>query len=152
MAVANSHSEELGAETVVPDRQAEHREARRLECRQPLPVGRIRFGSDGHEAAVAAVLIRAAERFIDDRQQALAVFAGALGDQLFDPQAEGSERRGQRQGQLVAPFQRRCPDERAQLQAGVGVVVLLAALGHGGSAGEQRIDRRTDDRRGDEAE
>ena len=44
----------------------------------------------------------APERFVDDRQRTLAVLAGALRDELFDPETERGERRRQRQRQLVA--------------------------------------------------
>ena len=51
-------------------------------------VWRVTVGGDGHKDTIGAVLVRTAQRFVDDRERALAVFAGAFGDELFDPETE----------------------------------------------------------------
>ena len=62
--------------------------SRRLEGRQQALVRRIPLGCDCDERAILTVFIRAAERFVDHWQRALAMLARALGDQLLDPESQ----------------------------------------------------------------
>jgi len=117
-----------------------------LQGREAGLIGGVDFGGNRHEGAIGAVLVRPPERFVDDRQCAGLVFAGALGDELFDPEAERGEAGRQRQRQFVAPVLDRGGDEGAELEPGIGVVVLAAACRHGLGAGEQIVDRRADQR------
>ena len=96
-------AEELGAEPVEPGRQAENRMAGRLQRGHRGLVGRVAFGGDDDEGAVLAVFVGPAERLVDDRQRALALLAGALGDQLFDPEAERRQRSGSTTVSLSRP-------------------------------------------------
>src|SRR3954451_2759709 len=87
-------AEELAAQGAVASEhaQVEHRmtgcgERLELGLRLLIPGG-VGAGRDTDEYAVAAVRIGAAQRLGSDRQDADAVLAGALGDELLDPHPE----------------------------------------------------------------
>ena len=63
----------------------QHWMAGRFECREPVCVHGVPIGRDGDEGAIGAVFVGSPQRFIDDRQRALTVLAGTLGNQLLDP-------------------------------------------------------------------
>ncbi len=132
--------------------QTEDGEAGLFECREPRLVHAVRLRRDRDKRAIRAVLVGTAERFVNDRQQSLAVFSGAFRHQLLDPESEHRERGRERHGELVASVERRGSHERPQFQPGVGVIVLAASVRHRRARFQQRIEVRADDRRGDEAE
>jgi hypothetical protein len=66
---------------------------------------------DLDERAIGSVRLRETERLAGDRHHADTLFAGALGDELFDPQAEWLERVGQHQRQFVMTGARRGPHQ-----------------------------------------
>ncbi len=80
---------------------------------------RARAVAQVDEHAVIAVHARVAERLVGDRQDALAVLAGRLGDQLLDPEPEAVDRLGDDEGQLVAAAQRELADRGAEPEARV---------------------------------
>ena len=68
-----------------------------------------------HEQTICAVERRLGQRLAGNRHHALAALAGALGDQLFDPESERLERGRQKERQFVAARTRRgtdCESER----------------------------------------
>ena len=65
--------------------------AERLDLRVEVLVGLVGV-AQVDEHAVVAVGGRVAERLVGHRQDALALLAGGLGDQLLDPQAEARDR------------------------------------------------------------
>src|SRR5258705_13164978 len=58
--------------------------------------------ADVNEQAIIPVNTRRTERLTGDWNYPLALFAGALGDQLFDPQTKRRDLRRDRQRQLIA--------------------------------------------------
>ena len=90
------------AEGIV-DVEGDHRVARGFEGLQPAVEGGVAGEPQADEQPVPGVLLRAGEGFAVDREDTLALLAGALGEQLFDPCPQ--RRHGGRggQGQLVAP-------------------------------------------------
>ena len=84
-----------------------------------LLVGLVAVAQVG-EDAVVAVGIGLAERLVGHRQDALALLAGRLGDQLLDPEAEARDRLGDDEGELVAPLERQLAHRDAQPQPRVG--------------------------------
>ena len=69
--------------------------------------------------AIVAVDLRDAERLVGDRNQALALFARALRDQLLGPDAEALDRGRCDDRDLVAPDLRRLGEDRSQPGPGV---------------------------------
>jgi hypothetical protein len=84
------------------------------------------------EDPVVAVRVRCAERLVGHGQDALALLAGRLRDELLDPEPEARDRVLDREGQLVAPVQRELAHGRPEPDARVLRVVGLLAdlLGH----------------------
>src|SRR3954465_10104927 len=119
--------EELRAQPANTRRETQHGMPRRFQGVQARGVWRVAIGRNRDERTVAPVLVRTAERFVDDGERALVVFAGALGDELFDPESEGSQRWREGDGQLVASFGGVEADEHAEIEAGVGITFLAAA-------------------------
>ena len=85
--------------------------------------------------------VRGGRRLDDDRQHALAVLAGRLGDQLLGPVAEAGVRGlGVAQHELVDAGQVGHADQGAQAQAGVVDGVLLEVAADRLGLGQQRAD------------
>ena len=124
----------------------------RFERREPVRVSGVAIGVDRDERAVGAVFVWTSSGFIDDRQRALPALAGALGDQLLDPQTERRQRRRQDDRQLVAAARGRGADKGAELQPGIGQVLLAAPVGHRFARGEQTAGRSADEGRWNKAE
>ena len=105
-----------------------------LELRLRVATGGV-GGLDRDEDAVVAVDRGRAQRLAGDGQDALAFLAGALGDQLLDPQPDGFQRRRGDERDLVATLLGQLAEGRAQHGAGVlldrrlGPAVLAAAIG-----------------------
>ena len=86
---------------------------------QPAVEGRVPGQPHAHEHPVACVVLRVRQSFPVDREDPLALLAGALGDQLLDP---GPQRRhGGRsgEGQLVAAGEGAAGDGGAEKETGV---------------------------------
>ena len=79
------------------------------------------FGAQVDEEAVIAVQGRIAKRLAVDRDQALAVLARGLRDQLFGPGAEVGDIRRRQDRHLVAALQTGEPHGEAELHAGIFV-------------------------------
>ena len=84
------------------------------------------------EHAVVVVDAGVAERLAVDRHDALTFLAGALGDELLDPGADGPEGSGGDEGELVAAFPGKCSKRHAD---GDGWVGADRGVGGGGLAG-----------------
>src|SRR5262245_47765828 len=104
--------------------------AGRVDRTQPPGIRFVELSTDGHKRSIVAVLFGGTERFVDDREGAGAVFAGAFSDELLDPQAKRREPGRQGDRELVPAILDRGADERAQLEAGILVVLLPASFGH----------------------
>ena len=122
-------------------------------ARDRLRVARVgRVGvAQVQEDAVVAVGRRVGERLVGDRQDAAALLAGRLGDELLGPEPERAERRVDDERELVAAAQRELAQRGAEPQARVALgqlAVLLRDLG----ALEHRLDVDARERRGHDAE
>jgi hypothetical protein len=78
-----------------------------------LPVAQL------EEYTVRAVGLASQQRLVGDRQDAAALLAGALRDQLLDPQAEARDRVADNECQLVAPVAGELADRQTEPEAGV---------------------------------
>src|SRR5207248_2586040 len=72
------------------------------------------------------------------RDQALAVLARRLGEELLRPEAELARRLPD--ADLVAPVERAVPEREAELETGIAVVLLPALAGHVLGPVEERVD------------
>jgi hypothetical protein len=106
------------------------------------------------EDAVAAVVLRVKQRLVGDRQDAAAVLAGALGDELLDPQAEARDGSPTTKVSLSRPWRASSPIARPSHRPGLlcGRVEVRAGLLGERRALEHRVHRRADQRRRHEAE
>ena len=115
---------------------------------------RIRLDMDVGEEAIMIVVFGHAQGFAGNRQNAFALFAGALGDQLLNPQTHGRDRRGGDQRKLVAALVRASRHHGAKPESGI---VLRrhgcpAALHHALGPLEQRLDIAAHDGKRNHAE
>ena len=95
-------AEELGADVErVLEPDPDHRMAGLVQRREGVVEARVAVEDQGDEHAVPAVDRRAAERLVHDGHDALAVLAEGFGQELLDPWAEGADRLGGHQGDLV---------------------------------------------------
>ncbi len=102
-----------------------------------LVVGVVGQGQE-HEIAVVTVGVGPGDRLADDRNDPLAGLAGALGDELLDPIAEGGQPRRGQDGELVAPGDRGLADGCPKRETGVrGRVSSAACVRHGPGASQQ---------------
>src|SRR5690606_13406887 len=133
-------AEELGAQMLAACRERQDwmpRLAQRLaECRERT----ILVEREDDECAVGAITLDLVERLTDHGNQAKALLARALGDELLDPQAERLERRWQQERQLVAASLRRIDHERAQRESGIRRGRLMTTRGHVGARLQEAID------------
>ena len=102
--------------------------------------------ADIDEEAVVAVKVGIAQRLAIDRDQALALLAGRLGDQLLGPCAKIRDFRGRQDRDLVAAFATGETHGKAELSAGIIVRGYFGAAGshHGEGVPEQfrHVDSR----------
>ena len=97
--------------------------------------------ADQHRVGRARVEVGRVAAADDDREDALAVLAGRLRDELLDPVAEvGVRRPGVRQHQLVDATHRSGAQQRAQAEAGVALGVLFEVRAHRLGLVEQALD------------
>ncbi len=110
--------------------------------------------ADLDEHAVVAVHLRVAELLEVHRQDAAALLAGALGDELLDPGAERPKLGLGDDGQLVAAGQGGLAQHGAEAHGRVlaGRDVRAARDGRGADAVEQPLEVGADQRRRDHAE
>ncbi len=106
------------------------------------------------EHAIGAVARGIADRLEIDRDDRLAVLAGRLRDQLFEPRAEADDARRGDQRELVASLRRGDAEQRAEREAGILITLDAGAArrGHARGAREERVDVEADHRRGHESE
>ena len=103
-------------------------------------LGGVEEWSDPREEPVRAVHGRRPRGFSLDGENALALLAGALRDQLLDPHAEARNGRADEERQLVAPGERLGPEGGSQESNGSD----HEGLDWPGSGwGRGRVDRRT---------
>ncbi len=144
--------EEFGAERL----DARHVDGHQRHARRAHPVDRGLVDADAVEAHGDRDAIRAgrrAGRLTGNRHDPLAMLAGALGNQLFDPEPERLETRRQQQRQLVAPLARGRAEQRAERDARIDARVRDAArVGHAARAIEQDGQRHADERGGNDPE
>ena len=138
-------------------REPHDRMARRLKRRRrrrPASASNAVVGAQVDEEAVVAVDLRRAQRLAVHGQDALALFAGALGEQLLQPGAEGGDRRRGDERQLVALLvgqraqdrrRARRRDSRARRHSARTPAPSLGAV-------EQRAEVDADERRRHQAE
>ena len=128
-----------GRDDQVDDRMAGGRQRVELRVGARSPVAR-RVMREADEDAIVAVDARRRERLADDGHDAVAVLAGALGDELLDPVAEALERRLDDQGQLVAAAAGQRAERRAQHDAGVAGVRPSTGRRHPRRLVQQRVE------------
>jgi hypothetical protein len=104
-----------------------------VQRREGVVEARVAVEDQGDEHAVPAVDRRAAERLVHDGHDALAVLAEGFGQELLDPWAEGADRLGRHQGDLVPARPREPGQRRAQPHRGIvsDGAAVTAALDHG---------------------
>ena len=105
VAIANSAKKKIRPRSCGPVDLAHDDRVAGLAQRRDLGVGRLvgRVAvAQVQEGAVVAVDAGVADRLVGDRQDALALLARRLRDELLDPQPEGLQRRVDDVGQLVA--------------------------------------------------
>ena len=86
------------------------------------------------EDAVVPIGAGGSELLEVHRQDARALLAGALGDELLDPGAQRRQRRLEDQRELVAAAQRQFADRSAELQSRILLRGHVGAAGHGHGA------------------
>ena len=91
----------------------------RLLQRLDGAIGWVRVQPDVDEEAVVAIHGRLADRLALHRDDALALFASALGDQLLDPVAERRYLRRRDERDLVASLGREAAHHSAEPDAGI---------------------------------
>ena len=84
---------------------------------------------DVQEDAVVAVVVGVEQRLVGDRQDAAAVLAGGLGDELLGPDAVGAQRVVGDERELVAAGLGQLAERDAEPQAGVALLALAFLLG-----------------------
>jgi hypothetical protein len=112
----------------------------------------LSFGVDADEEAVGAVVRGNAERLSVHGQDSRALFSGALGDELLDPEPEAIDRAADRERQLVPPFHLERRHRRAEERSRVSGRVAPAELRHAPRARQQLPDVDPEERGGHEAE
>ena len=112
----------------IVDIEGDDRVPRRGKRLQPAVEGGVPGQPQAHEQPVVCAMLRAREGFAVDREDPLALLAGALGDQLFDPGPQRRHGGGGGQGQLVAACHSPAGDGGAEKET--GVVLLEPALFH----------------------
>ena len=96
-----------------------------------------------HEQPIHAIPRGISERLAGDRHDAGTVLSRALGDELFDPEAERVERRGRDEGQLVPALERAVAHDEAERRCRVRDHRGCARLG-GGEHRERPADDLAD--------
>jgi hypothetical protein len=102
--------------------------------------GRLQVREVG-EHAVLAVAVGLADGLVGDREDARAVLAGRLGEQLLEPQPEAGQRGGDQERQLVPAGPRERAQGHAQPDTGAGLTLVRVGEGRQpgvGRAPEQR--------------
>ncbi len=136
--------EELLPQVVqVPQAQAHHRMPGILEGLHSLVVGIVAVQPQVDEQPVVAIDIRRAQRLADHGQDALALLAGALGDELLHPITKVAKPRRGDKGHLVPASLGQLTQDRAQPGAVVvaihRAVARLTVAGHGQRLLQQRL-------------
>ena len=94
-----------------------------------------------HECPIRSISGSVANGLQVDRDDAHAVLARGLRDELLCPRAEARDRRVGQECQLVAPVARQAADDQAEEQPGIGADPRLAAGGkHLRARAEERVD------------
>ena len=147
----------MGAEVVrIVQREGYHRVAGTGESVEARGAAVIGIAGEGEfdEDSIVVVNAGIAQRLAVDGHDALAFLAGALGDELFDPGADGPEGGRGDEGELVAAG----AGERTQSHTyGDGWVGVDGGVGGGGLTGgdgavEQRLKVDAGEGGGDESE
>src|SRR4051812_8086673 len=108
----------------------------------------------GEEEAVVAVGARIAHGLAVDGHHSLPALAGALGDELLEPRARGSELRAEEQGELVGALARATAGDGAEADREILVQRDSIIGGERDALGfvEELFHFQTEERRGNEAE
>ena len=110
----------------IVDIEGDHRVPRGGKGLQPAVEGGVPGQPHAHEQPVVCVVLRVRQSFPVDREDPLALLAGAFGDQLFDPGPQRRHCGGGGQGQLVAAGKGAAGDGGPEKET--GVVLLEPAL------------------------
>ena len=110
--------------------------AERLDARVGVGVGAV-LVAQVHEHAVVAVGVGLEQRLVGHRQDAAALLAGALGDELLDPQAEARDRLADDERELVAAARGRARRSRDPA-TGPGLLAVESKCAHACSAAAAR--------------
>ena len=110
--------------------------------------------SERDEEAVGGIDRRVADRLVTDRDDALALLAGALGDELFRPQRIRLDLLRREDGHLVASLVVERAHHRSETEAAVEVAGNAghAVPAHAGRSLQEQAAVDPDDRSGNEAE
>src|SRR3989338_2082537 len=84
---------------------------------QPLVV--VSFHQQAGEESIRAVELGRPREFVNNGDNAFALFSRALGDELLDPSRKGLQRRRGNEGKLVPTGQRQFPQRCPESQAGI---------------------------------
>ena len=124
-------------------------DARRLVGFSPLLrfARRVPIEKQADEDPVLAVLVRRARRLGDDRDDAPALLAGALGEELLRPVRKRLPVGRREEGDLVAPREREFPQRRPEEEARVVAGLVLATVRGLGGLREKRGDVGPGERR-----